>query len=821
MVEVHQGYFGNVNRSHSVLAFTSPEKALQNEVLPKSDRPFVDELQGQWPAFISGRPLGRHYLIMRTFPDRSASRAGMVFSHALLIPMAQAILIDDLRIVFAHLVQDIPAAPHFLQPLNIEIRNIGQRPESPLLAAAITSYVQSQPRVTLDGEGFPDLVTAMWWGLPPALRQSFSFGMCMTADNLVDQGYHLALAPHELIRRWTSDLVLTSTVASPIPSAAEAMLLMCDKRIPNLINALEIKLESLEQLKHLDKASTYLENSNLTFDQLRALISWVSHLSPLTSKGSALKKQLATKLGEAIRLALASDLKKLRNLDLPGFAKFLPEIWATIEATMLRHLLHVNLSSQIEVLEGIKLAVETPDLKWSEAISSSIQSWLHQTNSLELVWEFCRAYPKYCSDFIALLPPTSAIEKQLINSLDQDLAKGTLQIWLSKCVQNNWYRLHATIAVHNMVPFDAITVQLAMDFDQNHLFGLAIIAEKTPKAEFFKIVQEIQDERLIALATKYCIASPQCRQWIDLSLKAGRQILLNWLEARPSDRDILDQSSVFELLRLLLDGQEIENGLLRHFLDQGLGDLLEFPDRVIVWNALPIWAKDRFLETTALSWLKQSQAQPHHIEVPEPELILSIISNGSIDQFLRTTPIQAAFVNGLFKSIAALTESMMIAALLNERLTGSEFDAPAIGLTIKNKNWNRAAKVLFEERFRKRWLHTALRSIEPLLSFFDKIVLSLEGSPPVPESEFWDQLGKIAIEIYPKGPDKLFESLKWDESDLSNNDSRKEQWEHVIRLTKRGKDGYTVRKLIIGMLQNHPHNEKLKLLKSYAETHHL
>lgn len=822
VIKAQQGYFGNVNRSHGVIAFSCADKALEAEILPRSDRPFGNELDGRWPSFIWGRPLSHHYLIMRTFSDVHASRAGMVFTHAIAIPMAEAIHITDLRLVFAHLATDIQPPGQTLDPLLLKNESDEARPASVLHEATVSRFLTSQASVCVGNEAYLDLVTAMWWGLPPALRRSFSFGMCMTADNLDEQGFQVAFTPAELQRRWPSTLLVAPHTTSQPVSAAEGMLLGRDNRIPGLLEDLGIQLVSLEQLQNLDKVAAYLTLPSLGFDQLRALISRIDFLTPDPSQGSVLKSRLAADMEKAIRLGTVADLKKLRNFDLHGFSKQTLGLWVAVQNTVQRYLESAGEAAWTSLAELIVLSLDHPDSTWSTKIHAGFQAWAQHASTLKFVWALFDHAPSLSANILSLLPMEPALQDQLLKSINGEHDHLALRKLIPPCTQRKWYQLHGEIVGTIMPAREAFLAQGLVDTNPDYLLGMGRIAEKLPKDEFFKVAQELTDDRLIELATMYCQRDLRHGKLIDLTNQRGRHILLRWLNSRPDDRNILRPQMVHELLTLLLQGTEIEVALLRHLLNHGQGNLIHFPDRQRIWDRFPIEVRSKFLEATALGWIEDAKAHPNHIETPETLLKSTLEQAPIIRHHLSTCAVELALLVGIFNALPGLSESTLVAALQNRLLTGSEFDAPQLGQLILNRRWENAASKLFEQRHQKRWIQPALPKIHSLLGFFKRLELSISpGLAVIPESEFWSQLEKFVIDLYPKGPDKLFEKLDWNESDLSNNDSRKEQWAHVIRLTRRGKDGYTVLKLLKGMLQDHLNNDKLRLLKDYAENHRL
>ena len=71
-----------------------------------------------WSPFVTGFPFGEWYVVARTIADEQASRAGMIFSHALLAPIDQITECANLRQICSHLLA-APASTRTLAPIEV------------------------------------------------------------------------------------------------------------------------------------------------------------------------------------------------------------------------------------------------------------------------------------------------------------------------------------------------------------------------------------------------------------------------------------------------------------------------------------------------------------------------------------------------------------------------------------------------------------------------------------------------------------------------------------------------------------------------------
>lgn len=125
------------------------------------------------PPYLTGYPCGRWYVVARTWIDREAERRGTVFTHSILVPLADIGAIEDLA-SFVPLFRQ-PTHPvdtrGWESPLALTPRRAPPRVD-PVAAAA---WFEAETPLVWTGEGAEDAARSVWASLPAAARADFRF----------------------------------------------------------------------------------------------------------------------------------------------------------------------------------------------------------------------------------------------------------------------------------------------------------------------------------------------------------------------------------------------------------------------------------------------------------------------------------------------------------------------------------------------------------------------------------------------------------------------------------------------------------------------
>src|SRR5207245_712443 len=121
---IGQAIYGDYQGGHALLCKSAEDGATFSDLLWRTDLPSTTPSGIRWEPYISGFPYrGNYYVLMKTFPDLRASRGGMVLSHALLLPLEEASLLDNLSAV-ANLLFREPVRLDSISSVHLDSRSM-------------------------------------------------------------------------------------------------------------------------------------------------------------------------------------------------------------------------------------------------------------------------------------------------------------------------------------------------------------------------------------------------------------------------------------------------------------------------------------------------------------------------------------------------------------------------------------------------------------------------------------------------------------------------------------------------------------------------
>jgi hypothetical protein len=295
-------------------------------------------------------------VISRTFPDQEAPRAGMVATHALFVPLEDALRVSDLTRFTSRLAMEPPmstqlmgatrtsGATGLLPTLTVDIGD-GAEPDAhgsdvditatagsraalgPLgtrgrvLARALLETRPGRPVVWVGQEGFWEAVCLVWRVLSPEARRTFAARLSFGPPDVEGLSLTLVCTPEALAPRWPADTFRivgrepNTADTGDATSPAEALLAgePGGAALALLARELEAPLARIRDLRLLEETLVYLETPARSADATRALARLLAQLSPDPAAGIAHKRSVVDELAHLTRSGSALDVLALAN----------------------------------------------------------------------------------------------------------------------------------------------------------------------------------------------------------------------------------------------------------------------------------------------------------------------------------------------------------------------------------------------------------------------------------------------------------------------------------------------------------------------------
>lgn len=820
---VEQAVYGEVKGGHGLRA-TSGDRTLAIELASRLDLPDTAPPGADWSPFVSGFPYGERYVIARTFRDPNATRAGMVLSHALIVPIDAIVATADLRPIFGILITE-PNAPANLLTLNI-VTSESPSPvvsELPSTAAALVARGVTGPVVRVGHEEFEALIVSLWGRLWPALRRGFSFRLSFGPGDLVeDPPPVLVCTPTSLAARWQGHRLL-DRFARSAPSLASEMLNGHDTGEPlrAFADMIGAELASFGELALLEQAYRFAVLEPDLIGNTIAAVRLTERLSPDLNRGEAGKGSLLNHLTLQLEGATPNDFLPLRNLRLQGFTQTEP-VWEALAHRVGKSpFLEGDDAAFLNVVADA-LTADKASGEWRGAVLDGLAVAARASVKAfpSALWRWAAANPALTGPLWSQLGVDKALEERLVQVAPQTLGRDAARPILAIAAKKGLYRLHGAVAAAAYTPIEAVRLQLSVEPTPSSQ-GVPLALGRASPAQIVACAIDVGDLRLVPLAADVVAKKPELLAKIDMSNKVARAI---WSAALGTSLDAWrgpgDPRAAFDQFLIdFLDGTEIPLELIDRLAHTPLGDLNAFPRRAELWLKLTGPSRNRLLRATGAAWLQNAEASQEPSSV-EPALCEVILVDRNLDTLLerlaRGGIARAAQLVAVLGGFDETRFRRWLGTAADRTRPMPPADAEAIGRLAVERRWQGVVDDLMGMlRWGRDDVRPALRTCISLVGFFDRF---LYGLSHVTSSEKWDALVELAAELYPTGPnhDGLWERAGGRDSDLGWGGNGRSRWRDALGRIRRG-GGPRIDTLLREMQSDYPANTELRYLAEDRE----
>ncbi|MFD8974341.1 effector-associated domain EAD1-containing protein [Streptomyces sp. NPDC059593] len=811
-IHAEQALFGEVRGGHGLREASGPRR-LAAELAPRLDLPDTAPPGVEWSPFLSGFPHHDHYVLARTFLDAQATRAGMVLSHALIVPLNDLISTSDLRPLLARLMAR-PHAPLTITPLEVELGNDFPPAAADLPAAAAALAQRSAgPAVRLGHQGFDDLVMSLWARLWPAMRRNFAFRLSFGPTDIVETPPPaLVCTPHALVARWRGHQRLDTV--SPVPGSLAAAALTGHEQgalLRAFADEIGAETTAFGELPLLERAYRLTTDAPDTIDNTITAVRLVQRLSPEPTRGTSGKAKLLQRLLHQLETATTGDVLTLRNLEMQGF-EHAQAVWTQLETwtgnntfppaqdasftAMIQDATHTSKSTRQwreAVLGGLRKAARTPGPAFAHA-----------------VWRWIAADPELSRPLWKAAGPDNALEGRLVETAPRTLPLGAAQHMIDIAREEQLFQLHGAAVSTAFPPCEAARLQLAAE-PHPIADGLELSLRNATPEQAVRCSIDIGDPRMIDLAGNYAARTPILLLDLDFSTQAAQALWTASLKCNLNawQGPANPQAAFHAALTDLIDGRPVYDGLISGLSHTPLADLSTFSHRSELWAKLSGPDLDALTRATVEGWLEKSSMglPPFHLE---PHLQTAVLRSPELDGQLGL--MNAGAVVGIVTALPAFDEDrfrrwLRAAASPGQRIPPAAWEA--IGRLALDRHWRYTASELTSMlRHGRDEVRPALRACLPMIGLLDRWRHGLSAISP---AERWKALEDLAAELYPAGPDdrELWERAGGRSADLDQTGSGRTRWHQALQHIEHGSVKPPLKQLLDEMRNDYPANQLL------------
>ncbi len=863
---VHRALYGEHNRGHALIAHSGAPESPIAALAGRTDVPSSLPPGTTWAPYLSGYAIGDVYVFSRTFPDASASRAGMVLTHVLMLALEDAARLTRLDLVLDFL-PTAPDRPAELEPVALEDAVVAAAPDAAFVSSAprppglsalarmllaAGTPVPSAPVVWLGEEGFREALVALWTVLWPDARRTLSFRISFGPADVEAVPPTIVTTPAALESRWSGYRVVRPTPNEAPASLAEAVLVgdpagapLADFRV-----ALGASLTRLTDLERLERCYQYLQSGAATPSELGGLVRLLGLLSPRAEVGAPIKVPAIKRLAERTVVGTAANVKAVRNLDLapfPNGASILDAVrsWARVHSV-------ARTPEDADTGEVVHLAFD-PDghTAWGAAVREGLIDALasrFDVSAARAVWAWWMlAAPPVIASIGAAIAASAHAERALAEACPLRMEPRVGDAVARFAAARDWVTLHAAVVAAFLAPTDAVRRQLAIDPAPSSVRGIEQLTRRLGGAETLRAALATRDPRLVVAAGQATAAEPTLFADLDVADATWRDVWLAAIAAgAPPTAGLRNAGqTIRELLDRVVEGDLVDARLLVAVGSSPLGDLRAHPARGVLWERLPPRAREAFLATTADAWIAHFAAggtvglvpidaegrkyQVRDDDVLEPDLEAAVLEANRVDRMLAVrNPADMAVGLRLFGRFDRLPESRFIVwleAVVVVVRRVSIMQAQAIGDLVARRRWERVALELFHRATAREDLRESVSRVTGLLPRHRRLQLRLLGWPRASEAataeDAWDELTALAVSLYSWGPGEhdVWERAGGDFASLRQMQTGRDSWAAAIKALRLGGGGRYVSatRLLAVMREDFPQNEQVRILQQMPE----
>lgn len=802
-------------------------REVAQEFTSRLDLPDTAPTGVTWSPFVTGFPLGEWYVVARTIADEQASRAGMVFSHALLAPIDQIAEFTNLRQICSYLLT-APVSTKTLAPIEVD----PAPPDPQQLDAEVVETVNllisssKKPVVRLGTDGFEDLICNLWPKLWPELRRNFTFRLSFGPNDLVEAPPPLLVCtPANLAARWSHFPLISSNGTSDRTSPAADLLIGDGQQTVGpqpLIKALGIRITTFPELALLNRLHDLYRGGALNLDSDVAKVRLIDSLSRGEERHAIGRDDLIEEVAKQILAATPQQIRSLRNLELRAFEKA-PRLWTSVERWVSAYAYPPRDDAQ-----SLELLIDAYDPEkalpsWQASVKGGLaNAEKPATEGLRhAFWRFVEiADATKVSPLMDCLTADQISEEQVLSASPAKLTSDTVPLFIEDAAARGRLKLHAIFASAKYSPTDAARMQLDADRKLSDPAALRLSVRNASATELVSIALELKRDPLIELAAESAAASPDALAVIDPLDETAQKI---WTRVLERDRSAWrGPSKPEECITLLLDEllthktSELSN-LLSLLAETPLADLRSYKKRSDAWTQLDGKTREKFIARTGQGFMES--IRPDDSTPLEPELQNYILHSADLSSAI-TLAITRSSGESSLRLLSQLTlmedfRFRQLAHFLNTtRLSIAQ--ATSLGQLINVRRWGQSAQSLVHlARQGREDIKAVLRECQGLLGFWDRLKLGLNIFN---DDEKWNSFAGLGADLYPEGPRdrEVWQRAGGKNSDLiTHGDGRMRWYDAVLKI----RHGNRVRswELLERMREDFGWNEDLRALSNDPE----
>jgi nucleoside phosphorylase len=719
-ITIHHAFYGEVNRAHSCINQTITDPDLTSFLITFTDRPAALPPGVNLMPYLSGSAFLKYYIFTKTFPDQTATRAGMVFTHVLILNQSDINSIQNLQDVFSHFVASTENKNDELKETLIECSKTspfsGGINQPKYIQQTISDFINTVSPILFSGEieTFRNALQQIWNSPNKDARKKIKFRASFTPSDIVNiSDLTIVIIQKDFLSKWQGQSIIYGEHQDivEITSHSEALFLGFKEANPfhNFLVELNVNLSEVQNYNQYEKVYANfisigkIDDANILRQDIRVL----SKISPTPTDGKTIKEKFIERLSMLIKNKKDTNIKALRNIDWSGYLDGKRKGKQIVSEFIESEIENPNLNpNQFENLLDI-IAISAVDEEknwWHDSIKEAIVTTFKNQSEISVrnIWKLADLSEVRLIYIFSILSSVKDCDNILQRYFPEKLRPETCNALAKIALKKNWYLFHADILLKHLLIDVALEKQI--DVERNLLLddsvGVKYIASKLTSEKLIECALKNCNSKLIELSGEAIIKNNSLLKGINLLVEGWLDI---WTSVVLSTNEIFnglhgrEQEIVFSLLDLITKGKRVNAFLFGLIAEKNYSDISEYKNRSEIWRVFPPLHKEKFLNATTQNVIKNLLSGKIDVTSIESEISDRITSDAFMTIFLSENRSNIEPVLYIYSSFNNLKDDFLATYVINFPSTVTEVQAKKLGNLIAKYKFLKSARSVYDK----------------------------------------------------------------------------------------------------------------------------
>lgn len=717
-ITIHQAFYGEVSRAHSCIKQTLIDSELTSFLIAFTDRPAALQPGIQLLPYLSGSAFSKYYVFSKTFPDTNATRAGMVFTHVLILNLEDITHINSLEDIFIHFVNSIESKTNEIKEFEANITtidsNVTNKLQPQFIQETISTYISGVAPLLFSGVAntFKAALQQIWNSPDSLSRKNIKFRASFTYADIENvRDLTIVSIQKEFLPKWQNKRIILGENQKIIEINRLAELLFLgyqqDNPFYHFLTELNVELRDVQRYAQFEIVfNNYvsldnLEDSNILRQDIRTL----AKISPNPENGKEIKEKFLLKLYSLIDNEKDYNIKALRNMEWSAFSDGEKNIRKVVSSFIYREI-QKPLKEQLDPFsELIKLAV-TDEVQnwWHETIQNAVITSFKEQNEITIqnIWKLIDISDKTLINILSIIKGIPDCDIILGKDILGGLKEETYNSLCNYAKVKKWYLLHAQILTQHLSIEDCVKRQIVLEekLSLEDSIGVKYLVELLTSEQLILLTLELCDSKLITITSERIEKNELLLNKIDLSNSCWLKIWTSFVQKSKNVFTGLagrEKTFVFNIMDLILKGENINDMILTQIANSEFADLTDYKDRNKIWGVPILLSKEKFLAKTAQNILSNLVAGTVNASDLESQISEKITSDSSMTNFLSENRSNIDPVLTIFSCFDNLKDHFLADYVSYYKNPITEEQSKKLGNLVSRNRFNKTAKSIYEK----------------------------------------------------------------------------------------------------------------------------